>query len=1107
MEALINYDFQSLDVQNPDGTRRAHVARCQMTNGPGNISGIGQLNQAISFRNNGSVSVQVNRSEYDYRQFTLSCVFKATSQITKRTNLFETSALPLAVVLNKTEHPNQFMISTSVQTKDHGWAGESTLYDTVLNVGSWYHLHVVYDVDTLGIFINKNLVSVHSFPNGELKQMTGNRIYIGTWVDGAKYQFKGDIAQISFCKGIPNSLHNKLNASRRTATWHISNKYEAVKKDFNLGYRTDKVKHSSTMGNHHVQEYSRGMILYSDFHGAYEIHGSIKAKYLALSSAKKRDLGFLVSDEIDGERGGTKKSLFTKGGIYWSPSTGAHPVYGQMYLDYEDLGEGSHYIGLPTRTFSTITGGRYQLFQRGRMYYKNRSRKSHEVHGSILKKYLDTGGTGKWGFPISDELDVKKGASVKGKVSHFEKCSFYWSPSTGAWEVHGDIRRKYDEEGGPTGGLGFPTSNESNIPGESGCKYNTFKNGCITWFKSWSRTYACYPFKVYLDRISTRDADDDWLTKDDSEIYFYAKLYQNNHQILSKRRPNSGYWGNTTEANIRYTLNKTMVPNAANKKFKLRLDAWDDDDGRIGSGGDDSLGVYQKELNIRNAWGLRDGLVYNRSNGTRGMKLDWSVKPSIAQNEMSDRDYFFWGSKNRGTSNISWNTYADAFRDVTKGVNFFDHVSLKSLFYELFVEGLAAGGNCFGMSLEGVYAKKNISRYSRPLNRYSWTQLKTEFNIKHQYQVGASAIWWFVGQFLSGNTHDPKAVFNETWNCARRGDHPVICISQNYNFSGAPHCIYPHKWKKDGTTWKITCFDPNITTGTRDIIVRENNNRYTYNNGRAYSGGEWTGGRLHYMPWRILNRAPRTPIWDAILLLLAGTVIIFGDAGDTRTLKDKSGKNIDGGKLSRNDSSARRKKMFVPFKGFDGKVGNQMYFQQGQAAGNDFLHEIVGKKNKTFKYGVKNNVSEFSLKTGIRTSEIEKYDIKKLGSIDNKINIIGSREKTYAFESVQPTGVDGEVIKYSLSNIPKKKNAKLELSIKPNLQGIEIISNNAATAQMKIELYGKDKKLKMKRAFSVPIENGLKFNPHSVINSGVLEIGNIINLGGNWNLLNTIKPK
>ena len=1106
METLINYNFQSLDVQNPDGTRPAHVENCLMTTGPGDVFGFGNLPNAISFKNNGTVSVQVNKNEHDFKQFTMSCVFKLNTRITKRTNLFETSALPFAVTLNKTENPNQFMVSAHIKAKEHGWAGESTMHDTVLGYGVWYHLHVVYDIDTLGIFINKNLVSVHSFPNGELKPLTGNRMYIGTWVDGSKYQFKGDIAHISFCKGIPNSLKTKLNASRRLPVWFISNKYEAVKKDFNLGYRTDSVRYSSA-SRQTVQEYSRGLILYSNTHGAFEIHGLIKEKYLRLSTTQKRQLGLLVSDEIDGARNGTRKNLFTKGGIYWSPATGAHPLYGQIYLDYEDLGGGSHHIGLPTRSYNSITGGRYQLFQWGRMYLKNGSRKAHEVHGSILSRYLATGGHGKWGYPISDELDVKKGTSVKGKMSHFERCTFYWSNRTGAFEVHGSIRAKYDLEGGPTGGLGFPTSNESNIPGESGCKYNSFQNGTITWFKSWARTYACYPFKIYLDRITTRDADDDFIYKDDSEIYFYAKLYENGHQVLTKRRPNSGYWGNTTEANIRYTLPRTMVPNSANKKYKLRLDAWDDDDGRIGSSGDDSLGVYQKELNIRNAWGHRDGLVYNRSGGSRGMKLDWSVKPNVPQNNRSDRDYFFWGQPNRGTNHISWNTYADAFRDVTKGVNFFDHVSLKSAFYELFVESLASGGNCFGMSLEGIYAKKNQSRFSRPLNQYSWGKTKLEFNIKHQYQVGAAAIWWFVGQFLSGNTHDPKSVFNDSYNCAVRGDHPVICISQDYDFGGAPHCIYPHRWTKNGTVWKITCFDPNIVGGTRDLIVRENNNRFTYNNGRAYSGGEWSGGRFHYMPWRILNRAPRTPIWDAILLLLAGTVVIFGDAADTRKLTDKSGKNLNGGKLSRNDSTARRKKMFVPFKGFDGKVGNQMFFQQGQADGNNFIHELIGKKNKTLKYGVKNNTSEFSLKTSIKKSEIEKYDIQKLGSLNNKINILNSRAKAYTLESVQPTGVDGELIKYTISNVAKAKNAKLELSIKPNLQGIELVSNQSSRANMLIEVYDKNKKLKLKRNFEVPIENGLKFNPHSVLNGGLLQIGSIIKLGGSLNLFNTIKPK
>jgi uncharacterized protein with LGFP repeats len=68
--------------------------------------------------------------------------------------------------------------------------------------------------------------------------------------------------------------------------------------------------------------------------------------------------------------------------------------------------------------------------------------------------------TAKWGFPITSESGVRKNGRVVGRFSEFETTTFYWSSGSGAFEVHGDIRRKYMDLGGPRGELGFPLSDE-----------------------------------------------------------------------------------------------------------------------------------------------------------------------------------------------------------------------------------------------------------------------------------------------------------------------------------------------------------------------------------------------------------------------------------------------------------------------------------------------------------------------------------------------------------------------------------------------------------------------------------------------------------------------
>ena len=74
------------------------------------------------------------------------------------------------------------------------------------------------------------------------------------------------------------------------------------------------------------------------------MHGLIHD--LFFSGRLQAELGYLVSDEQDMEQAGGRKNLFSKGGIYWSDGTGPIPVSGDVYLQYETLGE-SGWIGLP----------------------------------------------------------------------------------------------------------------------------------------------------------------------------------------------------------------------------------------------------------------------------------------------------------------------------------------------------------------------------------------------------------------------------------------------------------------------------------------------------------------------------------------------------------------------------------------------------------------------------------------------------------------------------------------------------------------------------------------------------------------------------------------
>ncbi len=171
---------------------------------------------------------------------------------------------------------------------------------------------------------------------------------------------------------------------------------------------------------------------------------------------------------------GSRMQTFHGGTIYWSPATGAHAVHGLILARYQALGGPGSFAGFPTSDEQAVVGGRASTFT-GAAIYWSPGTGAHEVHGLIRAHYLALGGPGSFaGLPTSDETAVAGG----GRASTFTGASIYWSSGTGAHEVHGAIRSAYLSYGGPGSPLALPTSDEQPAPGG---RQNTFQHGTITW--------------------------------------------------------------------------------------------------------------------------------------------------------------------------------------------------------------------------------------------------------------------------------------------------------------------------------------------------------------------------------------------------------------------------------------------------------------------------------------------------------------------------------------------------------------------------------------------------------------------------------------------------
>jgi uncharacterized protein with LGFP repeats len=147
---------------------------------------------------------------------------------------------------------------------------------------------------------------------------------------------------------------------------------------------------------------------------------------------------------------------------------------------YTQLGGASGFLGSPKGAEVQCSDPtlRKRDYAYGSIYFQKAQPAAFEVHGDIAKKYYSLkADVGFLTYPISDELVLP---DCIGRVSHFNGGDIYWSPATGAFEVHGAILGRYMSIGGPQSPLGYPISDEANTSDNTG-RWNQFQFGVIFW--------------------------------------------------------------------------------------------------------------------------------------------------------------------------------------------------------------------------------------------------------------------------------------------------------------------------------------------------------------------------------------------------------------------------------------------------------------------------------------------------------------------------------------------------------------------------------------------------------------------------------------------------
>ncbi|MFF2347221.1 hypothetical protein [Pseudarthrobacter sp. NPDC058119] len=227
------------------------------------------------------------------------------------------------------------------------------------------------------------------------------------------------------------------------------------------------------------QNYQGGAIIWSPLSGAHFSWGATRGKWASLGY-ENGPLGYPVTDEVGGLRGGGVYQVYQGGVIMFSLASGAYlSSFGPIRDKWAETGFENGAFGYPVS--DVITGlkdsGSYQAYQNGAIF-SSPAAGTHAVTAGIYGKWRSQGAEGgPLGYPTTDEFrGLRNGGSWRG----FQGGAIMFSPASGAAVSAGPIRDKWASAGFEWGSLGYPVTDVVTGLKEGGA-FQNYQGGSILW--------------------------------------------------------------------------------------------------------------------------------------------------------------------------------------------------------------------------------------------------------------------------------------------------------------------------------------------------------------------------------------------------------------------------------------------------------------------------------------------------------------------------------------------------------------------------------------------------------------------------------------------------
>ena len=216
------------------------------------------------------------------------------------------------------------------------------------------------------------------------------------------------------------------------------------------------------------------------------------------------------------------------------------------------------------------------------------------MHGAIRDRYLDLGGPASvLGYPVSDEESITATWGEIGRFNRFENGSgIYYSGSTGAWEVYGAIWAEWRNQGRGRREAWIPDVGDTDTP-SSGGRYNEFEHGVMVW-------HGSGPYAGAVEVTDLQLLISGFTVNENFNVQVHAFATPNDKNF--GRMPADGEFNaGTTEFDTPPIMVGVDLVRA-NSAITVWLEAISENT----FGSDDRMGTINSTFNIDNVWGIFD---------------------------------------------------------------------------------------------------------------------------------------------------------------------------------------------------------------------------------------------------------------------------------------------------------------------------------------------------------------------------------------------------------------------------------------------------------------------------------------------------------------------